>query len=52
MLSCNGLQCFGVRIKLFLGIGKVDQCQNRYHHALVAGGQIIQHFAGFLALLL
>ena len=50
MLAGNGEQRLGVIIQLFLASRHVDKGDQTKHHPLVAGGQIIQHLLGFLAL--
>ena len=50
MLSGGGENRLRVCIKLFLGIGHVDHCDDSKHHALVTGGQIVQKLLGLLAL--
>ena len=44
------LQRFGVAVELLLAVRHVDEGDEAEHHALVAGGQVVQHLLGFLAL--
>ena len=50
MLAPDREQRFGVAVELALAVGQMHQRDKAKHHALVAGGQIVQHFFGFLAL--
>ena len=50
VLAGGGVQCFGVAVKLLLAVSQMHQRHQPEHHPLVAGGQIVQHFLGFLAL--
>ena len=50
VLTGNGEQRFGIIIQLLFGTCHMDEGDQPKHHPLVAGGQIIQHLLGFLAL--
>ena len=50
MLTGNRKQRFGIIIQLLFGTCHMDKGDQTKHHPLVAGGQIIQHLLGFLAL--
>ena len=50
MLACCGKQRFGVTVKLLFAVSQMHQRHKTEHHSLVAGGQVVQHFLGFLAL--
>ena len=50
VLTGNRKQRFGIIIQLLFGTCHVDKGDQTKHHPLVAGGQIIQHLLGFLAL--
>ena len=52
MLPGNGLKGFGIAIQFFLRIRQMYQRHHGEHEPLVAGGEIVQHLTGFLALLL
>ena len=43
VLSCHGKHRLGVAVKLLLGVGGDGQGNHRKHHALVAGGEIVQN---------
>ena len=50
MFAPHRLQGLGVTVELLLVVSHVDERHQAEHHALVAGGQIVQHFFRFLAL--
>ena len=50
MLARRGVERFGVTVELLLIVCQMHQRHQPEHHALVAGGQVVQHFLGFLAL--
>ena len=50
VLTRRGVERFGVAVKLLLIVRQMHQCHQPEHHSLVAGGQIVQHLLGFLAL--
>ena len=50
MLAGCGVERFGVAVELFFAVSQMHQRHQPEHHPLVAGGQIIKHFFGFLAL--
>ena len=52
VLSCDGLERFGVAVQFFLAVCQMHERDHGEQHPLVAGREIIQHFTGFLALLL
>ena len=52
MLAGNGLEGFRVAAQFLLAVRQMHQRHHSEHHALVTGGEIVQHLAGFLALLL
>ena len=52
MLSADREQRFGVSVQLLLGISHMNERDRDEHHALVAGGQVIQKLLGLLPLLL
>ena len=52
MLPGYGEQGFRIAVQLLLGIGQMDHGHQAEHHPLVPVGQIVQHFLGFLPLLL
>ena len=52
MLPGDGLQCFRVAVQFLLAVCQMHQRHHRKHHALISGGEIVQHLAGLLALLL
>ena len=43
-------QRFGVTVKVLFAVSQMHQRHKTEHHSLVAGGQVVQHFLGFLAL--
>ena len=51
MLAGNGLEGFCVAVQFFLAVRQMHQRHYGEHHALVTGGEIVQHLTGFLALL-
>ena len=51
VLSGSCEQGFGVIVKLFLCFSRMHHCQNRKHHSLVTGCQIVQELLAFFALL-
>ena len=51
MLACDGLERFGVAVQFFLAVCQMYERDHGEQHSLVAGREIIQHLAGFLALL-
>ena len=52
VLAGNGLERFRITVQLFLAVCQMHQRHHGKHHPLVAGGEIVQHLAGLLALLL
>ena len=50
MLSCHGKHRLGVAVKLLLGVGGDRQGNHRKHHALVAGGEVVQKLLALFAL--
>ena len=50
VLAPHRLQRLGVAIQLFLAVRHVDKGDEAEHHPLVAGGQVVQHLLGLLAL--
>ena len=52
VLAGNGLERFRITVQLFLTVCQMHQRHHGKHHPLVAGGEIVQHLAGLLALLL
>ena len=52
MLAGNGLERFRITVQLFLAVCQMHQRHHGKHHPLVAGGEIVQHLTGLLALLL
>ena len=51
MLAGNGLERFRITVQLFLAVCQMHQRHHSKHHPLVAGGEIVQHLTGLLALL-
>ena len=51
MLPGNGLQRFRVTVQFLLAVCQMRQRHHREHHALITGGEIVQHLTGLLALL-
>ena len=52
VLARNGLECFGVAVQFFLAARQMHERDHGEQHSLVAGREVVQHLAGFLALLL
>ena len=50
MFASYRLQGLGITVELLLAVGHVDERYQPEHHALVAGGQVVQHLLGLLAL--
>ena len=50
VLTRRGVERFGITVQLFLVVCQMHQRHQPEHHSLVAGGQVVQHFLGFLAL--
>ena len=50
MPSCGRKQSLRIGIELFFGIRRVNECDRRAHHALVAGCQVIEEFLALFAL--
>ena len=50
VLSRNSQNCLGVAVQLFFGFCGNDHGENRHHHTLVTGSQIVQELFAFLAL--
>ena len=50
VLARRGVERFGVAVKLLLIVCQMHQRHQPEHHPLVAGGQIVEHLLGFLAL--
>ena len=50
VLTRRGVERFGVAVKLLLIVCQMHKRHQPEHHSLVAGGQVVQHFFGFLAL--
>ena len=50
MLTRRGVERFGVAVELLFAVSQMHQRHQPEHHPLVAGGQIIEHLLGFLAL--
>ena len=51
MFSCDGLKRFGVAVQFLFAVCQMHERDHGEQHSLVAGREIIQHLAGFLALL-
>ena len=51
MLACDGLERFGVAVQFLFAVCQMHERDHGEQHSLVAGREIIQHLAGFLALL-
>ena len=51
VLAGNGLEGFRVAVQFRLAVRQMHQRHHGEHHPLVTGGEIVQHLAGFLALL-
>ena len=52
VLARNGLERFGVAVQFFLAVCQMHERDHGEQHSLVAGREVVQHLAGFLALLL
>ena len=50
VLTRRGVERFGVAVELLFAVSQMHQRHQPEHHSLVAGGQVVQHFLGFLAL--
>ena len=50
VLTRRGVERFGVAVELLLAVGQMHQRHQPEHHPLVAGGKVVQHLLGFLAL--
>ena len=50
VLTRRGVERFGVAVELLFAVSQMHQRHQPEHHSLVAGGQVVQHFFGFLAL--
>ena len=50
VLTRRGVERFGVAVELLFAVSQMHQRHQPEHHPLVAGGQVVQHFFGFLAL--
>ena len=50
MLARGGKDSVRIRVKLLLAVRSDNHCNDRKHHALVAGGQVVQKLLAFLAL--
>ena len=50
MLAGSREQRFGVAVELLFAVSQMHQRHQPEHHSLVAGGQVVQHLLGFLAL--
>ena len=50
MFARCGVERFGVAVQLLFAVSQMHECHKTEHHALVAGGKVVQHFLGFLAL--
>ena len=50
VLARRGVERFGVAVELLLVVCQMHQRHQPEHHPLVTGGQVVQHFLGFLAL--
>ena len=51
VLARNGLERFGVAVQFLFAVCQMHERDHGKQHPLVAGREIIQHLAGFLALL-
>ena len=51
VLARNGLERFGVAVQFLLAARQMHERDHGEQHPLVAGREVVQHFAGFLALL-
>ena len=52
MLAGDRLERFRIAVQFFLAVCQMYQRHHGKHHPLVAGGEIVQHLTGLLALLL
>ena len=52
MFPSNGLQRFRVAVQFLFAVRQMHQRHHGEHHALITGGEIVQHLTGLLALLL
>ena len=52
VLARNGLERFGVAVQFLFAVCQMHERDHGEQHPLVAGREIVQHLAGFLALLL
>ncbi len=52
MLAGNGLEGFCVAVQFLLAVRQMHQRHYGEHHALVTGGEIVQHLTRFFPLLL
>ena len=52
VLARNGLERFGVAVQLLFAVCQMHERDHGEQHPLVAGREVVQHFTGFLALLL
>ena len=50
VLTRRGVERFGVAVELLFAVSQMHQRHQPEHHALVTGGQVVQHLLGFLAL--
>ena len=51
MLACDGLERFGVAVQFLFAVCQMHERDHGKQHPLVAGREVVQHLAGFLALL-
>ena len=51
MLACDGLERFGVAVQFLFAVCQMHERDHSEQHPLVAGREVVQHLAGFLALL-
>ena len=51
VLAGDGLEGFRVTVQFLFAVRQMHQRHHGEHHPLVTGGEIVQHLAGFLALL-
>ena len=52
VLARNGLECFRVAVQFLFAVCQMHERDHGKQHPLVAGREVVQHLAGFLALLL
>ena len=52
VLTRRGVERFGVAVELLFAVSQMHERHQPEHHPLVAGGQVVQHLAGLLPLLL